>query len=232
LPRVGDGWHNPLVTIRAQQNVSLMQPSALNLGMLATTPLKRDPFPYIVLPEFIRADAYPGISRDFPDICKPGSFPVSELKFGGRFAALLDELQGDAVAKAFSHKLEINLYDHPTMITVRGVCRSSDGKIHTDSRTKIVTVLIYMNDSWEDVDGRLRLLHSGHGLEGAVSEVVPGPGTLVAFRNMPNAWHGHTTYSGYRRAIQLNWVTDESVVIREQRRHRLSARVKKLNPFV
>ena len=40
------------------------------------------------------------------------------------------------------------------MITVRGCCSEKDGKIHTDSKTKIISLLIYLNSSWGNTGGR------------------------------------------------------------------------------
>jgi Rps23 Pro-64 3,4-dihydroxylase Tpa1-like proline 4-hydroxylase len=111
---------------------------------------------------------------------------------------------------------------------VRGRCSEKDGKIHTDSETKIITILIYMNSAWESSGGRLRLLRSGNNLEDVILEVPPTEGTLLAFRRSNNSWHGHKPFSGPRRVIQFNWVTSEAVVRREQNRHRLSAFIKKL----
>ncbi len=58
-----------------------------------------------------------------------------------------------------------------TVTTVRGRCDLSDGKIHTDSKSKIITVLLYMNETWEQADGRLRLLRSATDLNGIIVEV-------------------------------------------------------------
>ena len=114
------------------------------------------------------------------------------------------------------------------MYTVRGFCRARDGKIHTDSKTKIITVLLYMNDdSWESSTGRLRLLRNGTDLEDYVTEVEPSGGTLLVFKRAENSWHGHKPISGQRRAIQLNWVTSQDVVDSEQRRHQFSTKLKK-----
>ena len=88
-----------------------------------------------------------------------------------------------------------------------------------------------MNPAWESTEGRLRLLRSPDSLDNPVVEVPPDEGTLLAFVNTPTAWHGHTSVDGPRRAIQLNWVTDDGVVKREQFRHGLSSRLKRLNPF-
>ena len=60
------------------------------------------------------------------------------------------------------------------------------------------------------------------------AEVPADEGTLLAFLNGPNAWHGFEPISGPRRVIQVNWVTDESIVRREQARHRVSAFFKRL----
>jgi Rps23 Pro-64 3,4-dihydroxylase Tpa1-like proline 4-hydroxylase len=114
------------------------------------------------------------------------------------------------------------------MYTVRGFCRPKDGKIHTDSKTKIITVLLYMNDdNWPSDSGRLRLLNNGTDLEDYFDEVEPNGGTLLVFKRSDNSWHGHHSFDGARRAIQINWVSDEKVVEREQGRHGLSSKLKK-----
>ena len=133
--------------------------------------------------------------------------------------------------KAFAEKFDMTLSERPTTLTVRGQCRGKDGKIHTDSRSKLITVLIYLNGPWDAQGGRLRLLHSPESIDDYFAEVPPEQGTLLCFRNRQNAWHGHSSFQGQRRALQLNWVSDKSAVLKSQRRHRLSALVKKLNPF-
>ena len=85
-----------------------------------------------------------------------------------------------------------------------------------------------MNNAWEAKTGRLRLLRSPDNLEDMIAEVPPDEGTLLIFKNQPNAWHGFHPFEGPRRVIQLNWVTDMGVVKREQFRHRVSAFFKRL----
>ena len=87
----------------------------------------------------------------------------------------------------------------------------------------------YMNDKWEKPGGRLRLLNSPDNINDAFLEVPPAQGTLIAFLNQANSWHGHESFEGERRVIQLNWVRDKSVVWYEQLRHRVSAFFKQLN---
>ncbi len=201
--------------------------SFLDLARLEATPLASDPFPHLVVPGFLGRAALDAVAADFPRIDRPGSFPTSELSFGPCFRAFLAELEGPAMREAFAAKFAIDLRDRPTMVTVRGRAQRKDGRIHADSKSKLITVLIYMNDTWEAPGGRLRLLRAPDNLQDYVAEVPPVEGTLVAFKVTPHSWHGHEPIEGERRAIQLNWVTDEAVVRHEQARHRFSARLKR-----
>lgn len=202
--------------------------NALDIEALEGAPVQTQPFPYLIVPGFVRAGALPAIGRDFPVIEHHGSFPLPSLSYGPAFGAFCDELQSPRVTAIVAEKLGMDLSSAPTMITVRGQSRAKDGKIHTDSRTKLVTALIYMNDAWESPRGRLRLVRSEHDLNDVITEVPPEQGTLLLFKNEPNAWHGFEPFSGPRRVIQLNWVTSVSVVRREQFRHRISAIFKRL----
>jgi SM-20-related protein len=138
------------------------------------------------------------------------------------------ELLGDEFRAAIERKFNLDLKDKPTMYTVRGFVREKDGSIHTDSTTKIITVLLYMNERWQEDAGRLRLLRGPENLDDYVAEVPPYGGTLLVFRRADNSWHGHKPTSGPRRAVQLNWVTSQDVVESEQRRHQFSTKIKKL----
>ena len=202
--------------------------SMLDLERFRETPLTREPFEFLIVPEFVKADARSAIHDDYPEVDRPGSFPLAEVSYGTVFARLIEEMRGNEFRKAFEEKFDIDLTNRPDMITVRGHCSEKDGKIRTDSETKIITILIYMNARWESAGGQLRLLRSGDDLDNMIIEVPPTEGTMLAFRRSNNSWHGHKPFSGPRRVIQFNWVTSEAVVRREQNRHRLSAWMKKL----
>jgi SM-20-related protein len=197
--------------------------SFLDLDRLAATPLTTEPYEFVVVPGFIRAAAVEQIRAAYPRIDKPGSFPVSELAYGETFKALLAELEGPAFRRAIEAKFGVDLAGKPTMVTVRGQCSPRDGGIHTDSKSKIITVLIYFNEPWEAEGGRLRLLRSAADLEDYAFEVPPEAGLLLAFRRSERSYHGHKRYVGPRRAIQLNWVTGGGHVLWDLMRHRLSA---------
>jgi hypothetical protein len=200
----------------------------LDLDAFRRTPLTREPFEYLIVPGFVQAAARQAIHDDYPQIERPGSFPVSVLRFGPAFRGLLDALQGPEMRAAFEDKFQINLHARPMMITVRGRCGPKDGQIHTDAVSKLITILIYMNAAWEPAGGRLRLLRSAVDLEDQIVEVPPAEGTLVAFRRSDRSFHGHKPFVGPRRVVQMNWVTGHWTARREIYRHRMSAWVKRL----
>lgn len=204
----------------------------LNLAALEKTRLKTDPYDYIVVENFINPDSFDAITQDFPQIDKAGSFPPESLTIQGAFADLMTELDSPEFQAAIEKKFTIDLSQKPTMFTVRGQCARHNGQIHNDSETKIITVLLYLNDAaWQADGGRLRILRNDHDLNNMVEEINPNGGTLLVFKRCAHSWHGHEPYEGVRRAIQMNWVTSDQVVAHEQRRHKLSAFIKGLNPL-
>ncbi len=207
--------------------------SYCDFAALERTPLEREPFDFIVVPDFLDSSLFPSVLADYPKVPGPGSHPPAELSIRGHFRALIDELLGPEFRSAIERKFGVDLTGRPTMYTVRGYVREKDGSIHTDSKTKIITVLIYMNERWQEDAGRLRLLRGPEDIDDYVAEVPPHGGTLLAFRRADNSWHGHKPISGQRRALQLNWVTSQEVADAEQRRHRVSTKLKKFaNMFI
>ena len=199
-----------------------------DLAAFRATPLSKEPFEYLVVPRFIRPDALAPINGDYPKISERGSFPAAQVAFGPAFQALLDDLESDEFREAFEEKFGLELAGRPTTTTVRGRCGVGDGSIHTDSASKIITVLIYMNPTWEKSGGRLRLLRSGKDLQDVIVEVPPVEGTLLAFKRAANSWHGHEPFVGERRVIQFNWVTSEGTRQIAMLRHHVSASLKQV----
>jgi SM-20-related protein len=205
-----------------------MEMSFLDLDTFRAASLVTEPFSYVVVPGFVRPEVLHSINTDYPDILRPGSFPLGQLTYGPAFRAFISELESVEFRKAFEEKFKIGLVGRPMTVTVRGRCAAKDGQIHTDSVSKIITVLIYLNSSWEAPGGRLRLLRSGNDLDDVIAEIPPTEGTMLAFKRAQNSWHGHKPFVGVRRVIQFNWVTSE----RDQRiamlRHHASSAVKRM----
>lgn len=203
----------------------------IEMERLRETPLKTDPYSYVMVENFVPVDTLESIAEDFPDLNLPGSFPIEELEYGPRFAELLERLAQDDFRDAIAEKFDIDLTGRPMTCTVRGAAQRKDGQIHTDSKTKLITVLIYLNPPWQAEGGRLRVLRSGTDLNDFAEEIEPSSGNLLIFRRSDSSWHGHEPFEGTRRSIQINWVTSQAVADKEKARHRVSAKLKRFNPF-
>src|SRR5271154_5434664 len=202
-------------------------PGYLRLDAFRETPLVPEPFPHLIVSGFVSPAGLAAINADYPKISTSGSFPVDQVSFGPAFQTLLDELESDALREAFEQKFSLDLSGRPTVTTVRGRCDARDGRIHTDSTSKIITVLIYMNESWEQAGGRLRLLRSADNLDDIITEVPPVCGTMLAFKRSNNSWHGHEPFIGERRVIQFNWLTSQGNRQIAMLRHHASASFKR-----
>lgn len=200
----------------------------LHFDTFRTTPVERVPYDHVIVPGFLAKDALQRVIEDFPKIDGPGSYPLHVLRFGPSFQRLTELLRGAEMARIVEEKFGIDLTGRPTMITVRGHCRPTDGKIHRDSRDKLVTVLLYLNAPWHADGGRLRLLNSPDDIDDCGAEVPPDGGTMLVFPCTANAWHGHRSFAGERRTLQLNWVDGTWYLRREQIRHSVSAFIKRI----
>jgi SM-20-related protein len=203
----------------------------LDYEALRATPPATEPFPHVVVRNFVTPAQLTALVRDLPQMSQGGSFPIGALRLGPLARDLVREMEGPALRGAIAEKFGLELEDAPTMLTLRGQSRERDGAIHTDSRTKRVTILLYLNlpqDAWAAQQGCLRLLRSSDDIENYAVEVPPVDGTLLVFPNGPTAWHGHKRHVGQRYVMQLNYMTADATARSELRRHRLSAFVKRL----
>jgi len=202
----------------------------INIDKLGIAELETDPFEYVIVSGFLTAESIRQINVTYPSITKGGSYPIEALETGMTIKEVIDELDGPEFEAAVAKKFRVDLIGKPKMYSLRGYLRAKDGKIHTDSKDKIITVLLYLNEKWEQEGGKLRLLRNGTDLENYVAEVAPDNGTLLVFKRAENSWHGHPTFEGQRRALQMNWMTSEGSKGFHAVRHKLSAVVKKLMP--
>ncbi|MBV1707569.1 MAG: 2OG-Fe(II) oxygenase [Hyphomicrobiales bacterium] len=201
----------------------------LNLVALEQAAMARQPFPYFAASNVLDEAALDAISKDFPHISEPGIFPLADLRFGAAFARLIEEIRSRELEALLEEKFGLKLSDKPLMVTVRGHCQKKDGRIHTDSKDKLVTCLLYLNDkAWNADGGRLRLLRDGRDLQSTIVEVPPHGGNFVAFQRSDNSWHGHAPFEGPRRYVMFNWVTSETTLAKNLGRHRLSALFKRM----
>ena len=191
--------------------------SLININALRAAQLQTDPYDFLVVPDFLSADALARVNKDYPDIDTAANHDLDNLSYGAAFEDLMDELRSPALATVLSEKFDMNLTSLPTTVTVRKFCERTDGNIHTDHKSKVLTVLVYFNEHWEHDDGQLRLLRSKDDIEDYAAQVPPLGGTLLAFRRTDHSWHGHTRFVGERRMVQINYLDQSPLAIAAQR---------------
>lgn len=204
----------------------------INYNALEQILVKKEPFPYLVVPQLLKPEFLSELVKNFPAIANRGSIPADSVQEPGIFKQFIDEMQGPALRALIAEKFAIDLNHKPTMLTLRGQTTERDGYIHTDSKSKLITVLVYMNETWDDEGGKLRLLKNKHSLEDYVEEVSPLAGTCIIFKVTPNCWHGHKPFIGKRLSMQLNYLAGDAALTKHLNHHRLTAWLKKRFPRV
>ncbi|MEO6654899.1 MAG: 2OG-Fe(II) oxygenase [Pyrinomonadaceae bacterium] len=198
----------------------------INFEALRGSMVAEEPFPFVAIENFLNREYLDALFRDFPAIHSRGSYPPNEVTYGESVGKLIGELEGDEFRGIIGEKFDINLHERPTLITFRGRTGPHDGQIHTDTKSKLITVLLYFNPNWNEAGGRIRVLNGSQDLDDYVTEIKPELGTCLIFKVTENCWHGHAQFDGVRRAIQLNYVTDQATVEAQMRKHKLSAKLK------
>jgi hypothetical protein len=203
----------------------------LDIARLARsdTQVVREPFHCLVAcAQLADGDREP-LRSDFPAYAGAGFFPWDAADCGPAVNALVGELTSPAFADAIGCQLGLpDLGSRPTLVTLCRALNRRHGTIHTDSRSKIATALLYLNEHWNPEDGGcLRLLRREDDIDSlVVPEIPPLYGQLVVFRRSDCSFHGHLPFEGERRVIQVAWLASEADVRRKTRRGRLSRFVK------
>lgn len=193
----------------------------LNVDAIRTAERSNEPYDYMLGSGFLRDEAVPDLRRDFPAIDKPGYLTVDEVQLQGRFKALIEELEGEELTEELSKKFGKDLHPYPRLTTIMKRSQPKYGAIHTDGPSKVMTMLVYMNDNWEVGEGgRLRVLYDGEHFEPYKVEVPPVMGTVFAFLRGDASWHGHQPFAGERKVVQIAWVTNADELARKKKRNR------------
>jgi hypothetical protein len=194
------------------------------------TIVMRDPFPFIVATRTVAEDQKTSLDEDFKHFERTGYLPyecgddtVPAVR------KLVDEITSKEVADALGDKLGIDrLSQYPTLVTIARTFNRRHGTIHTDSKSKVATALVYLNESWNgESGGCLRMLRSADNIDDTiVPEVPPVFGNFVIFKRTDNSFHGHLPFEGERHVIQIAWVVSQAEIDRKEKRGHLSSFLK------
>ncbi len=199
----------------------------LDLDQIRQSAVRSKPYPYFVVNDAITPVEAKRAAEAFPRFDRPGAIDVEETQYGPAFGSLLDELRSDQFRALVAEKLDIDLDGFEAVINVRTRTRLTDGNIHTDTPSKLVTVLLYFNEPGQAADTGLRILNNGKDIDNYVEEIPPALGTMIAFKVTPNCWHGHKPFVGERHSLQLNYLSGIKTFGKHQPAHRLIGRMKR-----
>ena len=188
-------------------------------------------FPFLVAKGQLDPAQADALRAGFPRYGSAGFFPYQPADCGPMLRGLIDEIRAPAFAEALGRKLGVErLGERPSIVTLSDSVNRRHGTLHTDSRSKVATALVYFNPDWSHGSaGCLRFLANGDDIEAMlVPEIPPLYGTLVAFARRDDSWHGHLPFEGERRVLQVAWLTSEEELQRKQKRGRFSRWLKKL----
>ncbi len=190
-----------------------------------------EPFRYVLAHNQLDLAAADALRRDFPKYSGAGFFPWEERDCGPTINRLIADLTEPAVANTIGSKLGIdNLGQFPTLVTLCRALNKRHGTIHTDSKSKVATALLYLNATWPDTSaGCFRLLNRVDDIDDVIApEIAPLYGNLVVFKRADNSFHGHLPFEGERMVIQVAWLTSIEEKLRKTQRGKLSRIFKKI----
>lgn len=197
--------------------------SIIDVEAVRSAPLAREPYDFFLGHNILKADAVDDLRRDFPAIDKPGYLTVDEVDLKGRFRQFVDELESDEFSRELSQKFGRDLVSCPRLTTIMKRSQPKYGAVHTDGPSKVMTLLVYMNDDWSpEGPGRLRVLYDDKAFQPFAAEVPPTMGTVFAFLRSDTSWHGHEPFTGERRVVQVAWVKDAGELARKKKRNKVA----------
>ena len=192
--------------------------------------IRSEPFPFAVVHDALPESARAMIAADFPDYQRSGFFPYQASECGPSVQRLIEEMLSPDFADTLGDLLGVpRLSQYPTIVTIRKWSKETDGRIHNDSKSKIVTALLYLNNTWPNSSaGCFRFLSAPESFDHVVGEEIkPLYGMFTAFRRTENSWHGHTPYKGERRVLQIAWLTSQDELERKLKSGRLTRFIKR-----
>lgn len=186
--------------------------------------LNRDPYDYAFVEKAIKPRFREEVLADAPEIPDRGSYGIPNLNYGPAFGTVIKDLQSVRFRRLVEEKFEIDLSNSPSVMLMMGNTTGhyNEGYAHTDSKHKIITVLVGFSAEWPYERGRLRVLRSSDRDDYAF-EFAPVFGSMLMFRVCDKSWHGFLPQKGRRMSLQMCFVDSEDYVRKEYRRHGVSA---------
>ncbi|MDA8253685.1 MAG: 2OG-Fe(II) oxygenase [Rhodospirillales bacterium] len=155
----------------------------LDEAAIAAAELRRDPYDFAFVEQAMPPRLKEEVLADAPTIPDRGSYALPDLNMGPRFSAVVQDLLSARFRHLVEEKFDIDLSKRPPCIVMMGNTSGhyNEGYAHTDSKHKIITVLVGFSRAWPYERGRLRVLRSGDRDDYAF-EFAPEFGRMLMFR--------------------------------------------------
>lgn len=204
----------------------------LNEAAIVAADLKRDPYDFSFVEHAIDDKLKKEVLADAPVIPDRGSYALANLRYGKKFAACMQDLLSARFRRLVEKKFDIDLsHRYPSIVMMGNTSgHYNEGYAHTDSKHKIITVLLGFSEEWPYEKGRLRVLRSSDRDDYAF-EFAPEFGRMLMFRVCDHSWHGFVPQKGKRMSVQFCFVDSQWYAQRENVRHAVSAFAKSLPGF-
>jgi hypothetical protein len=201
----------------------------LDESAISAAPLIREPYDYAFVEQAMPPSLKEEVLADAPLIPDRGSYGLPSLRYGPRFATVVQDLLSPRFRRLVEDKFDMDLSRRPPVVVMMGNTSGhyNEGYAHPDSKHKIVTVLLGFTRAWPYERGRLRVLRSAD-REDVAFEFAPEFGRMLMFRVCDHSWHGFLPQKGPRMSLQLCFVDSEWYVRREYWRHNVSAMAKSI----
>lgn len=186
--------------------------------------LRDDPYQYAYVERAIPPRFRDEVLADVPQIPDRGSYGLPNLNYGPAFGLVIKDLLSSRFRALVGRKFSLDLSGNPPVVLMMGNTTGhyNEGYAHTDSKHKILTVLLGFSAEWPFERGRLRVLRSADRNDCAF-EFPPVFGHMLMFRVCDHSWHGFLPQKGKRMSLQLCFVDSEAYVRKEYWRHGMSA---------
>lgn len=204
----------------------------LNEAAITSAQVRHDPYDFVFIENVFDSKQKKEVLADAPVIPDRGSYALSHLRYGPTFKACMQDILSARFRHLVEQKFDMDLSKYPASVVMMGNTSGhyNEGYAHTDSKHKIITVLVGFSEDWPYERGRLRVLRSSDRDDYAF-EFAPVYGNILMFRVCDHSWHGFLPQKGKRMSVQLCYVDSEWYVRRENMRHGFSAFAKSV-PFL
>lgn len=200
----------------------------LNLAAFETAEAKTEPYQHILVDDLLSPGVADKLEAEYPTIDVTGYITIEQEDLPPIFRQLVNELKGPGLTEQLSQKFKRDFHQYPRMVTIRRWSEVREGYIHTDSKRKVMTMLLYLNPAWvKGSQGSLRVLYDENNFEPYAMEIPPLNGTTFAFTRSDNSWHGHLPYEGERRVFQVTWLRDDKAMNRKMSNNSFHQKLKR-----